>query len=162
MLAKLQPKERRKTGERNNSAHTKVSEEAGGGSPSTSVQIPLQPVKAPHWSRRRKMPFHREPMLVQAPGNLWPHGQRSLHWRTFLTGFMISWRTNTVALCSPRTAPNEMDLYCQKSMEACLLWVGPHVTGGENHKEEAVEKKTYDEPTTTPLPCPLMPSRERR
>lgn len=74
---------------------------------------------------------------------------------------MISWRTDTGALCPPRTAPDEMDLHHQKPMEVCLLWV-PHGKAGGNHKEEAVVKKTHDELATNPLPCPPMPSRQRR
>lgn len=64
--------------------------------------------------------------------------------------------------CSPRTAPNEVDLHGQKSVEVCLLWVGPHVRAGEKGEEEGVVKKTHNELTTIPLPCPPMPSKEKR
>lgn len=54
-----------------------------------------------------------------------------------------------------------MDSHYQKSMEVCLLWVGPHARAGEEREEEGVVKKTDDELITTQLPFPPMPSREK-
>jgi len=39
-------------------------------------------------------------------------------------------------------------------VENCLLCEGPHTGAGEESEEERVAETTYDELTTSPIPCP--------
>lgn len=45
----------------------------------------------------------------------------------------------------------------EKFLEDCFPWEKPHDGTGEECEEEGAAEMTYDELTTTPIPCPPAP-----